>query len=40
MSLDEPGMHRAGLAFVYRIVPVLVATSLYGESAREPSYLC
>ncbi|KIP02727.1 hypothetical protein PHLGIDRAFT_122215 [Phlebiopsis gigantea 11061_1 CR5-6] len=30
MSLDELGMHRAGLAFVYRIVPVLVATSLYG----------
>ncbi|KAJ7840785.1 hypothetical protein B0H13DRAFT_2287012 [Mycena leptocephala] len=30
MPLDDAGMHRAGLAFVYRIVPVLVATILYG----------
>ncbi|KAJ6472506.1 hypothetical protein C8R45DRAFT_1164217 [Mycena sanguinolenta] len=30
MPLDDAGMHRAGLAFVYRIVPVLVATMLYG----------
>ncbi|KAJ7436262.1 hypothetical protein B0H11DRAFT_1936851 [Mycena galericulata] len=30
MPLDDAGMHRAGLAFVYRIVPVLVATVLYG----------
>ncbi|TBU51134.1 hypothetical protein BD310DRAFT_942687 [Dichomitus squalens] len=30
MALDEAGMHRAGLAFLYRIVPVLVATVLYG----------
>jgi len=30
MALDDAGMHRAGLAFVYRIVPVLVATVLYG----------
>ncbi|KAJ7480638.1 hypothetical protein FB451DRAFT_1238109 [Mycena latifolia] len=30
MPLDDAGMHRAGLAFLYRIVPVLVATVLYG----------
>ncbi|KAF8156483.1 hypothetical protein K438DRAFT_1942796, partial [Mycena galopus ATCC 62051] len=30
MPLDDAGMHRAGLAFVYRIIPVLVATVLYG----------
>ncbi|GJE97705.1 hypothetical protein PsYK624_139260 [Phanerochaete sordida] len=30
MALDDAGMHRAGLAFVYRIVPILVATVLYG----------
>ncbi|KAJ3756493.1 hypothetical protein EV360DRAFT_47882 [Lentinula raphanica] len=30
MALDDPAMHRAGLAFLYRIVPVLVATLLYG----------
>lgn len=30
MSLDDAGMHRAGLAFLYRIIPVLVATILYG----------
>ncbi|GJE97702.1 hypothetical protein PsYK624_139230 [Phanerochaete sordida] len=30
MPLDDTGMHRAGLAFAYRIVPVLVATILYG----------
>jgi hypothetical protein len=33
MPLDDAGMHRAGLAFVYRIVPVLVATILYGSCA-------
>ncbi|KAJ6626259.1 hypothetical protein B0H10DRAFT_548388 [Mycena sp. CBHHK59/15] len=30
MPLDDAGMHRAGLGLVYRIVPVLVATILYG----------
>ncbi|KAJ3974799.1 hypothetical protein EV361DRAFT_597436 [Lentinula raphanica] len=30
MALDDPAMHRAGLAFLYRIIPVLVATLLYG----------
>ncbi|KAJ3994366.1 hypothetical protein F5050DRAFT_1575759 [Lentinula boryana] len=30
MALDDTGMHRAGLAFLYRIIPVLVATLLYG----------
>ncbi|KAF8058536.1 hypothetical protein FPV67DRAFT_1428300 [Lyophyllum atratum] len=30
MPLDDAGMHRAGLAFVYRIIPVLVATALFG----------
>ena len=30
MALDDTDMHRAGLAFMYRIVPVLVATMLYG----------
>ncbi|KAJ7786749.1 hypothetical protein B0H14DRAFT_3583119 [Mycena olivaceomarginata] len=30
MPLDDAGMRRAGLAFVYRIVPVLVSTVLYG----------
>ncbi|KAJ3826672.1 hypothetical protein F5878DRAFT_667326 [Lentinula raphanica] len=30
MALDDPAMHRAGLAFLYRIAPVLVATLLYG----------
>ncbi|ESK91856.1 hypothetical protein Moror_10508 [Moniliophthora roreri MCA 2997] len=30
MALDDAGMHRAGLGFVYRITPVLVATILYG----------
>ncbi|KAJ7719832.1 hypothetical protein B0H16DRAFT_1554042 [Mycena metata] len=30
MPLDDAGMHRAGLAFVYRITPVLIATILYG----------
>ncbi|KIK51003.1 hypothetical protein GYMLUDRAFT_89171 [Collybiopsis luxurians FD-317 M1] len=29
MALDDPGMHRAGLAFAYRITPVLVTTILY-----------
>ena len=32
MALDGPELHRAGLAFVYRIIPVLIATALYGES--------
>lgn len=31
MPLDDAGMHRAGLAFVYRITPVLIATLLYGK---------
>ncbi|KAG7093443.1 hypothetical protein E1B28_007121 [Marasmius oreades] len=30
MALDDAGMHRAGLGFVYRITPVLVVTILYG----------
>ena len=31
MTLDDSGIHRAGLALVFRIIPVLVATILYGE---------
>ncbi|TFK31909.1 hypothetical protein BDQ12DRAFT_568405, partial [Crucibulum laeve] len=30
MPLDDVGMHRAGLGFIYRIVPVLIATALFG----------
>ncbi|GJE97707.1 hypothetical protein PsYK624_139280 [Phanerochaete sordida] len=30
MVLSDAEMHRAGLAFVYRIIPVLVATMFYG----------
>ncbi|GLB38063.1 hypothetical protein LshimejAT787_0411140 [Lyophyllum shimeji] len=30
MPLDDAGMHRVGLAFLYRITPVLVATVLFG----------
>ncbi|KAI0085778.1 hypothetical protein BDY19DRAFT_895986 [Irpex rosettiformis] len=30
MAFDELGMHRLGLAFVYRIVPVIVVSVLYG----------
>ncbi|KAJ4463676.1 hypothetical protein C8J55DRAFT_531428 [Lentinula edodes] len=30
MALDDAAMHRAGLAFLYRIIPILVATLLYG----------
>lgn len=36
MALSESGMHRAGLAFVYRIIPVLVATTLYGKCFLRP----
>ncbi len=32
--LDEPSMHRLGLAFVYRVVPVIVVSILYGKSRR------
>lgn len=34
MPLDDAGMRRAGLGFVYRITPVLVATLLYGKVYR------
>ena len=30
MALDEAGMHRLGLAFIYRMVPVIVVSILYG----------
>ena len=32
MSLDELSMHRLGLAFVYRLVPVIIVSILYGKS--------
>ena len=34
MDLDQSGIHRAGLSLLYRIVPVLVSTSLYGKLPR------
>lgn len=34
MPLDDAGMRRAGLGFIYRITPVLVATLLYGNIYR------
>ena len=39
MALDEAGMHRAGLGFLYRIIPVLVATILYGQTSSDGSML-
>lgn len=35
MTLEDSEMHRLGLAFVYRMVPVIIVAVLYGMSDLE-----
>lgn len=36
MPLDDAGMHRLSLGFIYRMTPVIVVSILYGTSRLVP----